>query len=388
MYGKVVETPQKETTPFHPRSPYGCAKVFSYWQTVNYRESYGIYACNGILFNHESPARRNVRDAQDHPRRRRASRRACRTSCSLGNLDAKRDWGFAGDYVEAMWMMLQQQQADDYVIATGETHPCAEFLDECFALLDLDWKKYVEVDPRYFRPAEVDLLLGDASKARKAMGWKPKVTFKGLVKMMIDSDWEIARREKLIRRAGEKAYSMNPSPSDQAFSSPAAPGSSGSLSWRCCRARLQRITVPRRKEYDLRREDVERLSPRSSPDVVLHLAAEVGGIGANRHNPGRFFYANAVMGIQLIEGARKNNVKKFVQVGTICAYPNFTPVPFQERTFGTAIRKRPTRPMAWRRSGCWSCARPIASNMGWMPSTCCRSISMARATTSIRNHPT
>ena len=198
MYGKVVETPQKETTPFHPRSPYACAKVFSYWQTVNYRESYGMYACNGILFNHESPRRGETFVTRKITRAATRIKEGLQGKLFLGNLDAKRDWGFAGDYVEAMWMMLQQPQADDFVIATGETHSVREFLDECFALLNLDWKKYVDVDPRYFRPAEVDLLLGDSSKARNTMGWKPKVTFKGLVKMMIDSDWDIAHREKLI----------------------------------------------------------------------------------------------------------------------------------------------------------------------------------------------
>lgn len=204
MYGKVVETPQKETTPFHPRSPYACAKVFSYWQTVNYRESYGMYACNGILFNHESPRRGETFVTRKITRAATRIKEGLQGKLFLGNLDAKRDWGFAGDYIEAMWMMLQQAQADDFVIATGETHSVREFLDECFALLNLDWKKYVDVDPRYFRPAEVDLLLGDSSKARKAMGWKPKVTFKGLVKMMIDSDWEIARREKLIAEQEKK----------------------------------------------------------------------------------------------------------------------------------------------------------------------------------------
>ena len=198
MYGKVVETPQKETTPFHPRSPYACAKVFSYWQTVNYRESYGMYACNGILFNHESPRRGETFVTRKITRAATRIKEGLQGKLFLGNLDAKRDWGFAGDYVEAMWMMLQQPQADDFVIATGETHSVREFLDECFALLNLDWKKYVDVDPRYFRPAEVDLLLGDSSKARKALGWNPRVSFKGLVKMMIDSDWDIAHREKLI----------------------------------------------------------------------------------------------------------------------------------------------------------------------------------------------
>jgi GDPmannose 4,6-dehydratase len=203
MYGKVVETPQTETTPFYPRSPYACAKVYSFWQTVNYRESYGIYACNGILFNHESPRRGETFVTRKITRAATRIKEGLQQKLYLGNLDAKRDWGFAGDYVEAMWMMLQQSQADDYVVATGETHSVREFLDEVFGILGLDWNKHVEIDPRYFRPAEVDLLLGDASKARNALGWKPAVTFKALAKMMTQSDWELAKRERYIKERGE-----------------------------------------------------------------------------------------------------------------------------------------------------------------------------------------
>jgi GDPmannose 4,6-dehydratase len=198
MFGKVVETPQKETTPFHPRSPYGCAKVFSYWQTVNYRESYGMFACNGILFNHESPRRGETFVT------RKITRAACRIKEGLqdklymGNLEAKRDWGFAGDYVEAMWLMLQQDQPDDYVVATGEMHSVAEFAQEAFGLLGLDWKKYIATDPRFFRPAEVELLLGDATKACRKLGWKPKVNFKELAKMMVEHDWRLAREERVL----------------------------------------------------------------------------------------------------------------------------------------------------------------------------------------------
>src|ERR671914_60846 len=188
MYGKVVETPQTETTPFYPRSPYACAKVFSYWQTVNYRESYGMFACNGILFNHESPRRGETFVTRKITRAATRIKEGLQDKLFLGNLDAKRDWGFAGDYVEAMWLMLQVDAAQDYVIATGETHSVREFLDEVFGHLELDWKKYVEVDPRYFRPAEVDLLLGDATKARTILGWEPKVSFKELVAVMVESD--------------------------------------------------------------------------------------------------------------------------------------------------------------------------------------------------------
>lgn len=206
MYGKVRETPQKETTPFHPRSPYACAKVFSYWQTVNYRESYDMYACNGILFNHESPRRGETFVTRKITRAAARIKVGLQKQLFMGNLEAKRDWGFAGDYVEAMWLMLQQEKADDYVIATGETHSVREFLEEVFGQLQLDWKEYVKVDPKYFRPAEVDLLLGDATKARKELGWTPKVTFKALAKMMIESDLKLAKREKALadHQANEK----------------------------------------------------------------------------------------------------------------------------------------------------------------------------------------
>ncbi len=188
MFGKVQEIPQKETTPFYPRSPYACAKLYSHWLTVNYRESYGIFACSGILFNHESP-RRGETFVTRKITRGLADIMAKKTDkLYLGNLDAKRDWGFAGDYVEAMWLMLQQEEADDYVIATGETYSVKEFLDESFGYVGLDWKKYVEISEKYFRPAEVDLLIGDSSKAQKKLGWKPKVNFKELVRMMVDAD--------------------------------------------------------------------------------------------------------------------------------------------------------------------------------------------------------
>ncbi len=198
MFGKVIETPQKETTPFYPRSPYGCAKVYSYWQTVNHRESYNIFACNGILFNHESPRRGETFVTRKITRAATRIKEGLQKKLYLGNLDAKRDWGFAGDYVEAMWLMLQQDQPEDYVIATGQTYSVREFLDEVFGRLDLDWNEYVEIDPRYYRPAEVDLLLGDSTKARKKLGWEPKVDFKELAGMMVETDWELAKREKVL----------------------------------------------------------------------------------------------------------------------------------------------------------------------------------------------
>jgi GDPmannose 4,6-dehydratase len=199
MFGKVVEAPQTEKTPFYPRSPYGCAKVYSFWQTVNYREAYGLFACNGILFNHESPRRGETFVTRKITRAATRIKLGLQNKLYLGNLDAKRDWGFAGDYVEAMWRMLQREEPGDYVVATGETHSVREFLDEVFGYLDLDWHKYVEIDPRYYRPTEVDLLLGDASKARRELGWEPKVTFKALARMMTEADLKIAEREKVVR---------------------------------------------------------------------------------------------------------------------------------------------------------------------------------------------
>ena len=188
MYGKVIEVPQKETTPFYPRSPYGCAKVFAYWVTVNYRESYDMYACNGILFNHESPRRGETFVTRKITRAVAAIKHGLQQKLFLGNLDAKRDWGYAKEYVEAMWLMLQQSEPDDYVIATGETHSVREFLEVSFGHVGLDWKKHVEIDPRYYRPAEVDLLIGDPTKAKKKLGWAPKTKFEDLAKLMVDAD--------------------------------------------------------------------------------------------------------------------------------------------------------------------------------------------------------
>ncbi|MGA2031919.1 MAG: GDP-mannose 4,6-dehydratase [Thermoguttaceae bacterium] len=198
MFGKVVETPQTERTPFHPRSPYACAKVYSYWQTINYREAYNLFACNGILFNHESPRRGETFVTRKITRAATRIKEGLQERLYLGNLEARRDWGFAGDFVEAIWLILQQDQPDDFVIATGETRSVREFVEAVFSLVDLDWRKYVEIDPRYFRPSEVDLLLGDSSKARQKLGWKPKVSFEQLVNMMVEQDWELAREERVL----------------------------------------------------------------------------------------------------------------------------------------------------------------------------------------------
>jgi GDPmannose 4,6-dehydratase len=193
MYGLVQEVPQTETTPFYPRSPYAASKVFAYWMTVNYREAYDMHATNGILFNHESPRRgegfvtRKITRAVAH------IQAGIQNKLYLGNLDARRDWGYAREYVEAMWLMLQQNQPDDYVVATGETHSVREFLEESFGYAGLDWTKYVELDPRYLRPSEVDLLIGDSTKARQKLGWEPRTKFKDLVRLMVDADIQLLK---------------------------------------------------------------------------------------------------------------------------------------------------------------------------------------------------
>ncbi len=201
MFGEAFELPQTETTPFHPRSPYGCAKVYAYWQTLNYREAYGLFACNGILFNHESPRRGETFVTRKITRAAARIKLDLQKKLHLGNLQAKRDWGFAGDYVEAMWLMLQQDEPGDYVVATGETHSVEEFVAETFRHLDLDWHDHVEIDPRYLRPAEVDVLLGDASKAARVLGWRPRVGFRELVHLMVEHDLELAHKERLIQDA-------------------------------------------------------------------------------------------------------------------------------------------------------------------------------------------
>jgi GDPmannose 4,6-dehydratase len=195
MYGKVQEVPQRETTPFYPRSPYGAAKVYAYWLTVNYRESYGMFACNGILFNHESPRRGETFVTRKVTRAAARIKAGLENKLYLGNLDARRDWGYAKEYVEAMWLMLQQTDPDDYVIATGETHSVRDLLEAAFSYLSLDWRNHLEVDERYYRPAEVDLLIGDASKAKSKLKWEAKTKFNDLVRLMIDADTEAAKKE-------------------------------------------------------------------------------------------------------------------------------------------------------------------------------------------------
>ncbi len=202
MFGSS-SPPQSETTPFHPRSPYACAKVYSFHQVVNYREAYGLFACNGILFNHESPRRGETFVTRKITRAAARIKLGLQDKLFLGNLDAKRDWGYAPDYVRAMWLMLQAEEPEDYVIATGETHPVREFLEAVFSRLDLDWQEYLGIDPRYFRPSEVNILCGNAAKAREKLGWSPSTTFENLVDIMVEADMKLASREKILRDAGE-----------------------------------------------------------------------------------------------------------------------------------------------------------------------------------------
>ena len=206
MYGKVLEIPQRETTPFYPRSPYGVGKVYAHWITVNYREAYGLHASCGILFNHESPRRGETFVT------RKISRAVGRIKCGLqkrlrlGNLEAQRDWGFAAEYVEAMWVMLQQEKPDDYVVATGQTNSVRQFCQKAFARVGLDYQDYVDIDPTYYRPTEVDILLGDASKAKAKLGWTPKTDLDGLVNLMVDADLELAERERTLVRGGHSVF--------------------------------------------------------------------------------------------------------------------------------------------------------------------------------------
>ena len=202
MFGKVQEVPQSETTPFWPRSPYACAKVYAHWLTVNYRESYGLHANSGILFNHESPRRGETFVTRKITRAATRIKMGLQDKLYLGNLEAKRDWGYAKEYAEVMWRMLQQDEPDDYVVATGETHSVREFCEAAFCCLDLNWEDHVEYDKRYERPAEVELLIGDASKAKRQLGWEPQVRFTDLVKIMVESDLALAEKEKKIRARG------------------------------------------------------------------------------------------------------------------------------------------------------------------------------------------
>ena len=340
MYGKVLETPQNEETPFYPRSPYGCAKVFAFNITKNYRESYGLFACNGILFNHESGRRGETFVTRKITMGLANILAKKQDKIYLGNLEAKRDWGFAPDFVEAMWLMLQQSEPDDYVIATGETHTIKDFLDEAFGLVGLAWKNYIGIDPKYYRPAEVEILQGDASKAKEKLGWEPKTKFKELVKIMVESDLQKAGldQSKYLQPTIENKnfyFSQNFTSQTLADKKILLTGGAGFLGsfvtekLQAAGVSKENIVIPQFPEFDLRdKKTCEDLV--AGKDLVIHLAAKVGGIGYNRENPATLYFDNLIMGAQLMEAARQARVEKFVAVGTICAYPKFTPVPFKE----------------------------------------------------------
>jgi GDPmannose 4,6-dehydratase len=206
MFGKAFETPQRETTPFRPCSPYGCSKLYAYWTTANYREGYGLFACNGILFNHESPRRGETFVSRKITRAVARIRAGLQQRLYLGNLEAKRDWGYAPEYVEAMWRMMQLDEPDDFVVATGETHTVREFVQIAFDYVGLDWEKFVEIDEKYFRPNEVDILQGDASKAERVFGWRPKVKLEGLVKLMVEADTKLLADQIEGRLAKQNSF--------------------------------------------------------------------------------------------------------------------------------------------------------------------------------------
>ena len=378
MFGSAPP-PQSETTVFHPRSPYACAKLFAHTLTANYREAYGMHASSGILFNHESPRRGETFVTRKITQAVARIQLGLQDRLYLGNLDARRDWGYAPDYVEAMWLMLQQDEPDDYVIGTGEAHTVREFAEQAFAHAGLDWREYVSIDPRYYRPSEVDYLLADASKARHALEWEPTVRFEELVRIMVDAD--IAEVRARIdggfrrdsgherRREGRGVTHL-----DQRIVLTGGGGFLGSHIFdQLQEAGYKSVFAPRSSEWDLREPTaIARLFREYRPEILIHAAAVVGGIGANRARPADFFYDNALMGIQLIHAAHTHRTRKVVVLGTVCAYPKFARSPSPRMTSGPVIRRRPTRPTASPRRRCWCSARPIASSTASTPSICCR----------------
>ena len=358
MFGSAPP-PQSETTPFHPRSPYACAKLFAHNITVNYRESYGLHASSGILFNHESPRRGETFVTRKITRAVAHIKRGIQRKLYLGNLDARRDWGYAPDYVRAMWLMLQRDVPDDYVVGTGEAHTVREFVELAFARAGLDWNEFVEIDPRYFRPAEVDYLMADASKARRVLGWEPTVTFQELVRIMVDAD--LKEIDSKIKGGGDALRTAVDSAGEEyvirlsekrIVVTGGAGFLGGHLVERLQSAGCGQVFVPLQSEYDLTQAEAIRAAFRSPrPEILIHLAAVVGGIGANRQSPGRFFYDNIIMGIQLIEAARRHGIEKTVVLGTICAYPKFTPVPFREERSVERLSGGDQRPVRHRQEG-------------------------------------
>jgi len=353
MFGRAQEVPQTETTPFYPRSPYGCAKVFAYWLTKNYRESYGLYAVNGILFNHESPRRGGTFVTKKTTKALVKIKLGLQDKLYIGNLEAKRDWGYAGDYVEGMWLMLQQEKPEDYILATGETHSVREFIEEACRLLDIDlfWQGQgvtekgidrrsgqviIEIDPRYFRPSEVDLLIGDYSKAKTQLGWEPTVRFKELVKLMVDYDYN---KESGNDQANQTHNFSSSKTEDKLFMPLDAKiyvaghnGLVGSALVRQLRAKgYNNLILRSRAELNLLDQAaVKNFFEAIRPEFVFLAAAKVGGIMANKQQKADFIYENLLIQNNIVYNAYKFGVKKLLFLGSSCIYPRMAPQPIKE----------------------------------------------------------
>src|SRR3954468_9339206 len=389
LYGKVMETPQKESTPFYPRSPYGVAKLYAYWITVNYREAYGMFACNGILFNHESPIRGETFVTRKVTRALARIALGVQDCLYIGNLNARRDWGHAKDYVQAQWLMLQQPRPEDYVIATGESHSVREFIEAAAAEIDLqiDWKgngadevgvlargsqrwpaakagqTVVRMDPRYLRPSEVETLLGDATKAREQLGWKPRIGFRELVTEMMEQDLRLAEREDLARRHGHTVHGDR----GERTRSPETPiyvaghrGLAGSALVRRLRSKGYRNLITRtHAELDLTDAPaVREFLGREKPGVVLLAAAKAGGILANDTYPAQFIHENLAIQTNVIHEAFRAGVAELLFLGSSCIYPRDCPQPIKEEYLLTGPLEPTNRPYAIAKIAgiemCWS----------------------------------
>ena len=350
MFGRAQEVPQTEATPFYPRSPYGCAKVFAHWITKNYRESYGLFAVNGILFNHESEKRGATFVTKKITKGLARVKLGLDEKVYVGNLEAKRDWGYAKDYVYGMWLMLQQDEPDDYILATGETHSVRELIEETCRLLDIDlaWqgeglmeqgldrrtgKVIIEIDPRYFRPAEVDLLIGDYSKAKFKLGWEPKVRFKELIKIMVESDYQKEKQNLVyIQSAVQTQIESEFMPREAKIYVAGHNGLVGSAIVRNLRAKgYNNLVFRTRQELDLlNQEAVKTFFETERLEFVFLAAAKVGGIMANKQQKADFIYENLSIQNNIIYNAYRTGVKKLLFLGSSCIYPRMAPQPIKE----------------------------------------------------------
>lgn len=384
LYGKVQEIPQNEKTSFYPRSPYAVSKLYAYWITVNYREAYGMFAVNGILFNHESPIRGETFVTRKITRAVSRIVHGFQDKLYIGNLDAKRDWGYAPDYVEAMWLMLQQENPQDFVISTGEAHSVREFIERSFAYtgIAIEWRGsgidevgvnastgdvLVSIDPRYFRPAEVDLLIGDARKAQEVLNWKPRITFEELVQIMMESDLKDV--EQVEKVAAVPRYTMHNETKHTSDLQTIIPAQKDLYNQMPQHAKIfvaghnglvGRALVRRLKEYgytniitrthaqlDLRKQDaVDQFFITEKPEYVFLVAAKVGGIQANIDYPAEFIYDNIMISSNVIKAAKDNEVKKLLVVGSSCIYPRECPQPIKEEYLLTKELEWTNKPYA------------------------------------------